>query len=321
MTGTDENMGEVVTSKATQVGGTSGSALQPTAETKIPQFRRDIPPSNIVLSAEDLNEFSHLVAEANERAKRIELANLNLEGFDSREQAEQRLNDFMKLEYAYTAKNGDAVEGLDIPKTTDRLFPEELQNFFISNATFSKRAIQFVPLNAVEAYFSFEKPSLKIDFQTMPSNPTENRSVINIYGRDEDWVISTADRINEFLRKRRTHRPIIHRSGSYDYFLAIAFLPLIIWLFYKYASGTILEWINSQTVFLNVMFSLYMFLLSLLLARFLFQYIRWLFPPIEYYKRSRVGAYAHRVVAGTIGSAVLLSAIYDFIKSVVTSLF
>jgi Na+/phosphate symporter len=155
----------------------------------------------------------------------------------------------------------------------------------------------------------------------MPSNPTENRSVINVYGRDEDWVISTADRINEFFRRKRTWRPIIHRSGAYDCFLFLFFITSIIWLIYKHPSDAFSNWINGQTLFFNVIFGFYVFLFSFFLARFLFQYFRWLFPAIEYYKKSRVGAYAHRVVAGAVVSAVLLGAAYDIVKSVVISLF
>lgn len=314
-------MNEVPTHNTSQVEDTSESDLQRVAEPRIPQFRRDIFPSNIVLSAEDLNEFSCLVVEANERAKKIELANLNLENFESPEQAAKRVNDFMPVEYNYTAKNGDSVQGLGIPRTGDHSFPEELRSIFISNASYCQRAIQVNPLNTVEVFFGFEKPTLKLDLQTLPSNPTENRSVININGRDEDWVISTADRISEFLRKKRAFRPIIHGSGTYDYFIYLAFLPATIWLYYRYAGGAFSTWFDGQSIFLNVILGIYAFLVPLLLARFLFQYVRWLFPPIEYYKKSRVGAYVHRVVAGAIVSTVLLSTIYDLIKSVLTSVF
>ena len=105
-------MDEVPTDKTAQVGDTSESDLRPVAEPQIPQFRRNIFPSNIILSAEDLNEFSHLIAEANERAKKIEFANLNMENFDSPEHATKRLNELMPVEYNYTAKNGDSVDGL-----------------------------------------------------------------------------------------------------------------------------------------------------------------------------------------------------------------
>ncbi|KSV79682.1 hypothetical protein N185_00740 [Sinorhizobium sp. GW3] len=73
-------------------------------------------------------------------------------------------------------------------------------------------------------------------------------------------------------------------------------------------------WLQKQSVFMNSILAIYTLLLSLLFARFLFQYFRWLFPPMEYYKKSRVGAYLHRGIAGLIASATLLSAGYDLAK-------
>ena len=159
-----------------------------------------------------------------------------------------------------------------------------------------------------------------MDFQTLPSNPTENRSVINISGRDEDWVISTAERINTFFKKRKTFRPMLHGSGSYDYFIYLAFLPALLWIFYKKGTQAT-AWLNSQSIFLNVLLGIYALLLSLLIARFVFQYVRWLFPPIEYYKKTRLGSYIHRSIAGVVMSAILLSAGYDILKGALKSIF
>ena len=167
----------------------------------------------------------------------------------------------------------------------------------------------------------FEKPTLKIDVRTLPSNPTENRSVINICGRDEDWLIATTNRIQEFLRGKKCFRPVIHGSGTYDYFVYLVFLPALIWLLLTRHGTYFLVWLERQSLFVNVVAAIYAFLLSLLFARFLFQYIRWLFPPMEYYKKNRVRAYAHRLLAGTVGSAIILSAIYDLVKGLVVGLF
>ncbi len=313
MTSTKENSNEIVDLKKEKV-------LQPNAAVRIPQYRRDLFPSNIVLSAKDLSDFCELLNEANERAKDIEFNNLDLTQFESETEAKDRINEFIPLEYEYNAKNGDSVKGLGIPKTDERLFPDELDSFFISNATYTSRAINTRPLNTVEVFFDFKKPSLKIDLQTMPSNPTENRSVINISGRDENWVISTAEKIRQFFSRRKVFRPAIHSSGTFDYFVYLAFIPAGIWLLY--AKGTPFnEWIEDKPIFLNVIVGIYLLLLSLLFARFVFQYFRWLFPPVEYYKNSRVGAYIHRAVAGFLASGLLLSATYDAVKSMLISIF
>jgi len=282
---------------------------------RVPQYRRDLNPTNLVLSAADLKEFCGLLAEANERAKEIEYGKLNLKNFDSPQVARQNVNEAMPIEYEYCAGNGDSVKGLGIPPTEERTFPEELVSLFASNSTFAQRAFNFRPLNTVDAFICFEKPSLKLDFKTLPSNPTDNRSVINIAGRDEYWVISTAQKIEEFFKQRMATRPIIHGAGAYDYIVYLAFLPAVIWLFYKYAPGAS-SWLEQQTVFLNVILGIYGLLLSLLFARFLFQYARWLFPPMEYYKRSRWPAFIHRAVAGFLAAAISSGAAYDLAKAV-----
>lgn len=288
--------------------------MQPSEPIRIPQYRRDLLPTNLILSAEDIREFCELLAEVNERAKEIEYGRLDLSTFESPEQARQRVNELMPIEYNYSAGNGDFMQGLGMPKTEERTFPDDLQTIFVSNASFAQRANNIRPLNTVEAFLGFEKPPLKIDLQTLPSNPTANRSVVNVAGRDEAWVISTAQKIDEFFNKRKATRPIIHGSGTYDYFIYLLFLPAAVWLFYKQGSG-LTSWLDSQSVFLNVVLGVYAILLTLLLARFVFQYVRWLFPPMEYYKRSRLGAFIHRSIAAAIGSAVVLGATYDGAKA------
>lgn len=294
------------------------STLPADPPNRVPLYRRDLKPSNLVLSAEDIKEFIELLVAVNEKAKEIECGKLDLTNFDSRDQAKARVDELVVIEYNYVASNGDSMQGLGIPKTDERAFPEDLKSLFASNSAYAERMIKIRPLNTVEVFLGFEKPSLKIDLQTFPSNPTENRSVINVAGRDEDWVISTAQKIDDFFKKRKAARPIIHGSGAYDYIIYLAFLPAVIWLFHKYAAQ-FHRWLENQTVFLNVFLGLYGLLLSLLFARFLFQYARWLFPPMEYYKRSRVGAFLHRSVAALVFTGICTSASYDLVKALVAS--
>ena len=293
--------------------------MQPAEPISVPQYRRDLFPSNLVLSAEDLKAFAELLSEANNKSKELEYKQLDPSAFNNDQEMWQRVNEAMPIEYNYVAHKGDSVQGLGIPRTDERTFPDDLQSMFISNASFALRAFNFRPLNTVEVFLGFERPSLKIDFQTLPSNPTENRSVINVAGRDEDWVISTTKKIEEFLEKRKAMRPIIHKAGTYDYLLYFAFLPAVIWLFYKLEIG-LKTWLENQTVFLNVVLGAYAILLTLLLASFVFRYVRGLFPPVEYYTKSRVGAVIHRRIAVTVVSSIILVAIYDLVKAIFLSI-
>lgn len=299
---------------STQV--TVADQAQPVEAVSIPEYRRDLNPNNLVLSADDLKEFCQVLADANSKARELEYRALVLGPSDTSDEARERIDRLMPIEYRYAARNGDSVQGLGLPRTEERQFPDDLSTFFASNSSYAQRTINNRPMNVVDAFLSFEKPSLKLDFYTMPSNPTDNRSIINVAGRDEDWVISTTQKIDEFLKKRRAVRPIIHKSGTYDYFIYLAFLPVAIWLFYKQGAA-LAAWLNEQSMFLNVILGIYAILLTLLLARFVFQYVRWLFPPMEYYKRHRWGAFVHRSAAAAIGTAVVLGASYDLIKVLV----
>lgn len=288
---------------------------------RIPMYRRDIKPEKIILSASDLLEFAELILEVNQRAKKLELDNINLENFDSIEAARKGVEDLMPLEYNYQSRAGDRVQGLGLPITSDRNFPEDLATFFLSNASYAERVINNRPLNNVEIFLGFDKPSMKIDLLTFPSNPTENRSIINVQGRDEDWVRSTTEKINEFFKRRRVWRPMLHASGTYDYFIYLIYIPAIIWGIFVFKNSSASVWIQMQSVFLNVIIGVYAILISLLFGRFIFQYFRWLFPPIEYYKTSRFGAYLHRAIFGLLVSSTLVAGFYDAVKTFFLSVF
>jgi hypothetical protein len=55
----------------------------------------------------------------------------------------------------YVAANGDSVQELGLPKVEERTFPEELRSFFVSNASYTRRAINVQPLNVVDVFLSF----------------------------------------------------------------------------------------------------------------------------------------------------------------------
>lgn len=280
---------------------------------KVPLYRRDLEPTNFLLSANDLRDFCELLEEINVRAQKIELANVNLANFESEQEAREKIEHFISLEYQYRALNGNSVQGLGVPDTEERLFPDDLRSFFISNSAYPKRSINVAPLNVVEVFLDFRRPTLNIDLRALPSNPTENNSIVNISGRDEDWVISSAERINTFFKKRQVHRPAVHSSGTYDYVLYFFFLPMWIWLFWRH--GEKLEnWLNDQSIFLNVLLGIYALLASMLFARFVFQYFRWAFPPTEFYKKTRIGAFFHRAVIGIACTSLLLSAGYEAVR-------
>ena len=56
----------------------SGHSVQANALPKIPTFRRDLNPSNVSLSSEDIAELYSVISECNDRAKELELNGFDL---------------------------------------------------------------------------------------------------------------------------------------------------------------------------------------------------------------------------------------------------
>ncbi len=277
----------------------SSTLVNNTDHFRIPEYQRNIFPTNIYMSAKDICVFSSIIKEANEASLKIELEAIK-DGDENKEQKTGQIKDLMRVEYNLRAPNGDNINGLNIPNESD--FPDRLVSFFISNEQIARRAINQSPQNHVNAFFGFSAPPLKIDVMNFPSNPTPNNSVINVVGRNEDWVRATADKIQEFLGTKKTIRPVIHGSGAYDLFLFGLYLPINLGLLERY-DAHIFPWLEQKSILFNVVFGIYLFFLFLIAARLLFQIIRWLFPPVEYYKQSRTKA---MIVRGLIGTALFI---------------
>lgn len=282
------------------------------------QFRRDLFPSDLALSAEDLANLCELVVQINENAKEI-TAQRESVNFENKEAAQILVDEVVKVQYNYYSAKGDRTEGLPPLNIGNSNFPEDVTSFYVSNTAYSKRTRNYVPSCAVDIFLSFEKPSLKLDFITLPSNPTDNRSVINVYGLDEDWVRATETRLVEFFEKRKKLRLVIHKSGAYDYLLYLLYLPIALLLVHSNLSS-FLAWTQKQPIFFTIVLAIYLFFITILFGRILFQYIRWLFPPMEYYKTSRLPAQIHRGLGFTVLMAIALPSVYNAASWLVSTL-
>lgn len=278
-----------------------------------PQFRRDIFPRNHVFSAQDLSDLYKLVADLNEKSKEIEFSNLELGPDDDAVKLKSAVHEVVQVECSIKTSSGDNATAIGGKILDSSDFYDEIQTFFISNSTYANKIRSINIANGIDIFLDFRKPTLKIDLRTLPSNPTENGSVINIYGSDEGWVATAEGRIRSFLDRRQSARPFLHGSGTYDYVLQFVWFPSFLWIYAKY--GLLSDsYFHGKSIMFNVVFGIYAFLMVALTARFFFQYFRWLFPPMEYYKSKRTGAYIHRGIIIFLLSGFIVNAGYDFVK-------
>jgi hypothetical protein len=109
---------------------------------------------------------------------------------------------------------------------------------------------------------------------------TSNNSEIIVSGSDRDWCYSTAKQILDAVEAKRNFRSYLHKKGVYDVLLIFIWLPIFVFILYKF---------NSQLKKLEIDYSLMIIyfagftalLLWLNVGRIFFESIRYLWPSVE----------------------------------------
>jgi hypothetical protein len=205
---------------------------------------------------------------------------------------------FLRVSYRIAVTEVDSIEGTDVPHLGRSELDAPLRSIYISNTEiFSKAARGIKPQNCVDLFLDFKHPSLAIDFYNMPSNPTANGSLVNVYGFNEDWVNSTHKQLQDFFdRISAKRRAFLHRSGAYDIFLYFIYLPIVLWIMYR-IERRFPDIFSSESKVSIIAVYIYIVVISLFFGRIIYQYIRWLFPPVEYESR---GAWGPRIQRGLL---------------------
>ena len=103
-----------------------------------------------------------------------------------------------------------------------------------------------------------------------------------------------------------------HRHSVYHWLLLCGGFPFAFLVVSKF-SGLINSLFSQPSGILKSVVDVYIFYISLLLFRGLFEYARWIFPIVEY-KNSTDNAQKHKAILVTLIIAVLAKFVYDLIK-------
>lgn len=278
----------------------------------VPQFRRNLFPRNLVLSADDLGELSEILNTLNERAKEIEIAALRKN--PDEKNPEDVVTSLMLLDYEFVEENENNVIGTYSAVIDSKVVPKKLRSAFFSNTSHCKNVVKQEPLNCVALFIDFQRPSMLMDLSHIPSSATKNRTVVNVYGRDEGWVVWAEMKLKEFFESKRRFQPAVHLPVVYDNFLYLIFLPLIFYSIKFFKVDHHVSQFTGGSVLLDVLIGIWILLVSIIAARFCFQYLRWVFPPVEFYQRSRVGPRLHRAALTALLAIFFYPALYDIFK-------
>ncbi len=149
------------------------------------------------------------------------------------------------------------------------------------------------------------------DFSFQPSQRTPNASEFTVEGFDNIWVGGVYNEIVNYLKDKPSKLPFIHKGGIYDLLIWLIGLPFAFGICYKITPFAN-QLFKSHTFLQNILYT-YVFLFSLIFFRIFFQYVRWVYPVIEYRSKNDKSL-KHQITIGIIGLGLLTNFLYDIGK-------
>lgn len=218
-----------------------------------------------------------------------------------------------ELKVAVRGMNDETVFGT-IPMVFDSArFPEKIKSLHINSELDLRNLYNWDPRNRFELLLDFTKPGL-FNFSLAPSGPTPNASHILVTGLNSSWVNGVYRDVADFIRRRKTHRRLLHGNGVYNLLLLCGGIPFAFSIAAK-LSGIMNTLFGELSGLLHSAAQVYVFFIALYLFRILFDYARWIFPIVEYQDLTGT-TLKHRVVLGGLILGVLGNFIHDLLKIV-----
>jgi len=191
-------------------------------------------------------------------------------------------------------------------------FPDSVSSIFIDSSTQLKSTFNFFQRNEFILFLDFSKPRI-FDFSIIPSHATPNESNLKVRGRDTSWVNGILMESRSFFSSRSSLLSFVHGQIIYDLLLWLIAMPMAFRVCFK-ATPTIIGHAPGHSQFIASALYVYIFIIICLAFRFIFHYIRWVCPLIEFKaRRSRI--LVHRVFLSAILVGVLGSFFYDIFKA------
>lgn len=230
---------------------------------------------------------------------------------DQFKQAKRELKEGFELFITLSGVDGRKLTG-NISQIFDSPnFPEEVKEVFFDTATPLRSRYNYHPRNKMVLFLDFWKPEV-LNFTILPSQETENASNFEIEGSDVTWVNGVFQEFFDFIDRRPSTSPWLHRHSIYDVLLWLVGFPLSFWICAK-LSPFVEPVFGGGLVFLKSALYFYVFVVALNLLRIAFHYARWIWPLTEF-RSERSKSIKHKAILSIIVSGLCLAALYDLIK-------
>lgn len=223
----------------------------------------------------------------------------------------ERIKNLFKLSVHIFGSKGEYLIGDEEAILDEKTFPHKIDRIIFDSSYYFKQTTNQEPMNKVVVQFDFKKQKI-FNFSNPITEPATNESSITVSGLDDTWVNGVYAKMSLFLKERKKNRDLLHKKHVYDIFLYFIFYPIEFWCIYRVVN---LLKVKVDIIFL-IALCLYTFILLIYILRIIFNYIRWIFPLIEFMPKSGTKMGKHRLTLSVIALGIISSLIVDIVKSV-----
>lgn len=286
------------------------SPTTPANVTRLSGITRQFPIPPCALDVDDLERlFRLLEKKASEAAEEQANSLKQLEGQTDEQFREARasLRNLLDLvvrvqgvEGEWTLANAtDPIDEESLPVSVSSI---QYDSFFRFRVRFNNAQ----PLNHFLVTLDFRRTDI-FDLTNTVIAAQTNPNSVSISGSDITWVNAVTQELRAFFKQRATNRGWLYSRFAYDFLLLFIGIPASLNLVYHADKvvGPILRLPEALFVALYV----YLVLILLLVFRFLFNYVKWVFPRVDGPVKRRGIPGVHKTVLAAIGLALLTRAV------------
>ena len=280
--------------------------------------RRHLPIKACSLNNNGLQQLYRLLQQKVDEAANYEVSKLNR--LDTQSDQDfvdmcELVRDAFRISVQITTEDGEVILAEDDSFLDDINLPNNISLVqFDSGYNFRNISNNSQPKNHFTVTLDFNKQRA-FDNNNPATAPLVNKSALECWGEDPNWVIAVHDRAKNFFSDRKIPNAWLHHTNTYDILLILLGFPIGFWVLYR-----VLQVANSELgevpLVLGLAILVYVFVVWLFFFRVIFFYARWAWPLVEFSGATQSPNKYHRSFWKFLAGGLLIALVWDVITSV-----